>query len=271
MNTEMLKAKFARLGARLQLQAAAGRLSRFQRDLALTLDVRSDSTGEFFDIRVRQDARVEIDVTDLRRREQHLLLHAVEPSSQHYYLCGHDERHWFVAAVPERAGPLPTVFAAMEALKPPEVVEAQRRQGIKGKDRFRRKNAAYVRQGEWFFLPAPKLHVDKSEILFNEPLSRGEGSKPHWAEFLYRLGGETVYVCDEYPQGLRSSEYLQLLRERPRVRKWSWRLMQRNARAFLKGKISHPDHKTIELHVWHMVVMNTEGQSVAKQNVVFLD
>ena len=47
--------------------------------------------------------------------------------------------------------------------------------------------------------------------------------------------------------------------------------MRRNARAYVKGKISHPDHKTIELYVWHMVVMNTEGQSEAKQNVVFLD
>jgi Ca2+-binding RTX toxin-like protein len=91
----------------------------------------------------------------------------------------------------------------MEALKPPEVLEAQRRQGLKGKDRRRRKNAAYVRQGEWFFLPAPKLHVDKKLVLCREPLSRGTGSKPHWAEFLYRTGGETVYVCDAYPQGLR--------------------------------------------------------------------
>ena len=38
-----------------------------------------------------------------------------------------------------------------------------------------------------------------------------------------------------------------------------------------KGAISHPDHKTIHLHVWHKVVMNTEGQAQAMKHVVFLD
>jgi hypothetical protein len=159
----------------------------------------------------------------------------------------------------------------MEALKPPEVVEAQRRQGVKGKDRQRRKNAAYVRQGEWFFLPAPRLHVDKRQALCNEPLSRGTGSKPHWAEFLYRRGGEAVYVCDAYPQGLKWEAYYDLLRRKARAKAWNWRHMVRNPEAYVKGKISHVDHKTIVLQVWHRVVMNTEGQSAAMQHVVFLD
>src|SRR6185436_127689 len=113
------------------------------------------------------------------------------------------------------------VAVAMEALKPPEVLEAQRRQGVKGKDRQRRKNAAYVRQGEWFFLPAPKLHVEKKQVLCNEPLSRGTGSKPHWAQFLYRKGGETVYVSDEHPQGLKPEAYFDLLRRKPRAKDWN--------------------------------------------------
>ena len=113
--------------------------------------------------------------------------------------------HWFVAGIPEAAGGLKSVFAAMEALKPAEVIDAQRRQGVKGKDRYRRKNAAYVRQGEWFFLPMPNLHVKREEVLYNEPLSRGNGSKPHWAEFLCRRGGQEVFVCSEYPQGLASA------------------------------------------------------------------
>ena len=106
----------------------------------------------------------------------------------------------------------------MEALKPADVLDAQRRQGIKGKMLQSRKNAAYVRQGEWFFLPMPKLHVNKKAILDNEPLSRGAGSKPHWAEFLYRKGGEVVYVCDAHPQGLKPEVYLDLLRRKPRAK-----------------------------------------------------
>jgi hypothetical protein len=47
--------------------------------------------------------------------------------------------------------------------------------------------------------------------------------------------------------------------------------MVRNPEAYVKGKISHEDHKTIVLQVWHRVVMNTEGQSQAMRHVVFLD
>jgi hypothetical protein len=266
MNAEMLKTRFARMGARLQV----GELMQ-NSNQPLTLDIRTDANGEFFDVRCRRAGRVELDVVDLRRRERHLLLKASEPRGEHFYLCGHDELHWFVAGIPEQAGRLNNVFAAVEALKPPEVLAAQRRQGVKGKDRQRRKNAAYVRQGEWFFLPAPDLHVEKKAILRNEPLSRGNGSKPHWAEYLYRSGGEPVYVCNEYPQGLRLGAYVQLLRDKPRAKTWNWRRMVRNPEAYVKGQISHPDHKTISLHVWHKVLMNTEGQSQAVRHVVFLD
>jgi hypothetical protein len=268
MSLAQLNTPFARIGARLQLGELAQTDAR-ARNQPLTLDVRSDATGEFFDIRLRSSTRLELDVIDLRRRDRHLLLRAREERGTHFFLCGHDEQHWFVAGVP--GSDLTSVAAAMEALKPPEVVEAQRRQGIKGKDRQRRKNAAYVRQGEWFFLPTPKLHVDKKQVLLNEPLSRGEGSKPHWAEFLYRRGGEVVYVCDEYPQGLKPEAYFDLLRRKPRSKAGNWRRMVRNPEAYVKGKISHPDHKTVVLQVWHRVVMNTEGQSQAMRHVVFLD
>jgi hypothetical protein len=270
MNAELLRSRFARMGARVEVGTLTGSESRSS-NRPLTLDIRTDQDGECFAIRLRPRATIDLDVVDLRRREQHLLLRARAANTEHFYLCGHDERHWFVAAVPERTGDMRTVFDAMEALKPPEVLEAQRRQGLKGKDVRRRKNAAYVRQGEWFFLPAPRLRVDKKEILFNEPLSRGRGSKPHWAEFLYRRGGEAVYVCSEYPEGVRPDVYFKLLRDRPRAKTWNWRRMQRNAMAYVKGQIRHPDHKTIGLQVWHRVVMNTEGQSQAMRHVVFLD
>jgi hypothetical protein len=267
MDTNLLEAKFARLGARLQIgPAAVARLG--PHGLPVALDVRRDSAGEYFDVRVRPG--VTVDVLDLRRRERHLLLRARDGDDKHLYLCGHDERHWFVAAVPERAG-VANVATAMEALKPAEVLEAQARQGVNGKDRRRRKNAAYRRQGEWFFLPAPQRKVPKAFVLHNEPLSRGNGGKPHWAEFCYRQGGETVYVCGRYPAGLPTAEYNRLVASRPKAKEWGWRVMRRNAEVYVKGRISHPDHKTIALYVWHKVVMNTEGQAAAMRHVVFLD
>jgi hypothetical protein len=99
------------------------------------------------------------------------------------FLCGHDERHWFVAAIPE-AAPVGTVRQAKEALKPKEVQDRQA--GVSTKDRNRRKNKAYIRQGEWFFLPANIEEPDPKFVIKHEPLSRGRGSKPHTVEFCYR-------------------------------------------------------------------------------------
>jgi hypothetical protein len=269
MNAEILISRFARMGSRLQTRSLPEQ-GRRRPEQPLILDIRSDSHGEYFELGLRADTAV--DVVDLRRRDRHLLLRARANQRLHYYLCGHDEQHWFVAAIPERAGALPNVFAAMEALKPEEVLAAQRRQGIKGKDRYRRKNAAYVRQGEWFFLPMPKLHVNKDEVIHNEPLSRGEGSKPHWAEYLVRKGGEPVYVCPQYPLGLPVAAYVDLIRRDPSAKAWRWRYMVRNADVvYVRGRIRHDDHKTILLQVWHKVLMNTEGESEAMRHLAFLD
>ncbi len=64
------------------------------------------------------------------------------------FLCGHDERDWFAAAVPETSG-VATVSTAMEALKPQEVLAAQAGKGLKARHRNRRHNKAFIRQGEW--------------------------------------------------------------------------------------------------------------------------
>ena len=47
--------------------------------------------------------------------------------------------------------------------------------------------------------------------------------------------------------------------------------MQRNAGVYVRGQVRHVDHATIELVGWHRVVMNTEGEARAMQNVAFLD
>src|SRR5262249_2948158 len=124
----LLQEKFARMGARL-LVGSEMRRDRRGLDVPVTLDIRSDDKGEFFDVAVRPGAAVEVDVLDLRKRERHLLLRARQGRDRFLYLCGHDERHWFVAAIPEAATGVSNVPTAMEALKPPEVLAAQARQG----------------------------------------------------------------------------------------------------------------------------------------------
>lgn len=268
MDTNLLDIKFARMGARLKVADRPSR--RFRTFGAVSLDVQADHKGEFFEIVQQPGAETEIAVLDVQPADRHLLLLVREGNDKSKFLCGHDERHWFVAGIPETA-PVGTVRQAKEALKPAEVQTAQARKGLSAKSRSRRKNAAYIRQGEWFFLPDAIGSVDEKLVLRNEPLRRGNGGKPHWAEFCYRTGGEAVYVCSSYPNGVTEAQYKLIIAGNPKAKSWGWRMMRRTAGVFVKGRIRHADHATITLNGWHRVLMNTEGQSKAMKNVAFLD
>src|SRR5512146_1633725 len=125
MNSTVLARPFAKMGARVQL----GELDRRSR-LPFTLDVRRDGDGEYFSIRTQPDTQLQ--VLHVAPRDRHLVLLARVPDARRpnrftpaRYLCGHDERHWFVAGLPERAR-VTTVTQAKEALKPAAVQEAER-------------------------------------------------------------------------------------------------------------------------------------------------
>lgn len=273
MDANLLQKKFEKIGAR----AAIRPLERNPRMLApgpVIIDIRRDRRGEFFDIQADNDA--DLEVLDLKPKDRHLLLMVRQasgspklPDTKDKFLCGHDERHWFVAGVPEREA-VSSVITAKEALKPDLVRRLE--SGIKGKraKRHRRKTEAFVRQGEWFFVPAPGVVADENMIFKNEPLRRGQG-KPHTCQFLFRQGGTTVYVCRQYPNGLTETEYKAQIEQNSQAGKWNWRVMQRDATVFVRGTVSHADHATIHLAGWHRVAMNTENQSRAMASVAFLD
>jgi len=267
-NDALLESKFARIGARLKVSDGSRR--GFARGGPVVLDVRSDRDGEFFEVSGTPNSASEIEVLDVRRDDRHLLLMVREPTGKHKYLCGHDERHWFVAAIPESA-PVGTVEAAKEALKPAEVRAAQAKKGLNARAGNRRKNAANRRQGEWFFIPAPELKVDEKLVIRDEPISRGNGGKPHRCEFCYRTGGETVYVSQNRPRGLTTDEYRRLLDAKPGAKNWGWQIRRRDALVYAKGRVRHPDHRVITLHGWHRVLMNTETQAAAMRNLAFID
>jgi len=169
------------------------------------------------------------------------------------------------------AGVFPNVSSVEEAkniLKPQEVLDSEIRNHVKRKSRLSRRNAGFVRQGEWFFVPVSDFHPDEWLILHKEPIQRGQG-KPHIVEYLYRYGGTTVYVSQEHPTGLTESSYRHLVQKYPEKKNIQWRIMKRDPKAYAKGRVRHPDHKTIILRDWHLIVLNLE---VATGNhVAFLD
>lgn len=244
--------------------------SRGEANQPIRVNILRDGKGEYFEI--VQGQETDVRVVDVRKGDRHLLLQARradrpkdEPPSK--FLCGHDERAWFVAAIPE-AATVRNVQDAKDALKPQAVWEAIRAHGVSQRHRDRRRTAAFVRQGEWFFIPRPGLQIEESKALRNEPIRRGSG-KPHLCQFMHRAGGEQVYVSRLYPNGLSPDEYRKL--DPAVIKAHRWNLMVRNARVLVKGSVRHSDHKTVWLPDWHEVVMNTETQASAMRHVAFLD
>lgn len=268
MDIQLIEKHFSQMGARAKLLEIGAPTWRARPGI----DIGTDKFGEFFDIKFTADDDVNYEVIDLNKNLRHLLLMARRSTGKEKFLCGHDERHWFVCAVP--GGGITNVENAMEALQP-AFVRSQISKTIKRhKNRLTRRNEAFVRQGEWFFVPFPELDfkIDfLNQIHKNEPLSRGFGSKAHICQEVFRSKGESVMVCSRYPSGVSIKRYNEIVKQNPKATRWNWRMMQLNASVFARGTVRHPDHKTIVLDGWHQVFMNTESEAPGMRHVVFLD
>jgi hypothetical protein len=265
MNVHLIERQFERIGARAKVHADTRRFER----TGVSIDVGHDKGGEFFDIEIGRDDFANLHVVDAKPRIRHLLLMADQDDGKHKFLCGHDERHWFVAAVPERAS-ASSVQTAFEALKPAAVRFRVEQLKVKPRKRNRRRNEAFIRQGEWFFVLVEWMRIDERWVLRSEPIARG-GGKPHMCEELIRQGGELVYVSSQHPNGLTEAQYRKLISRKPKLRNLGWVTQRRNPGVFIRGKVRHADHKTIVLDGWHQVLMNTETESVAMRHVAFID
>jgi hypothetical protein len=255
MSTEVLERRFAAMGARVRL-------------VGTPLGAPSvDVLGSTFELRFPgAGPEAGVEVIDVRPADRHLLLLVRHGDEKSKFLCGHDERHWFVAAVPESARGVTGVATAKLALQPPAVQQAA--WNVRAKDRFRRRTSAFVRQGEWFFVPAPWLDPPALSVLRDEPLSRG-GGNTHVLAHAYRRGGDTVYVNPLNPNGISEARFRRL--PPARQRSGGWVPMTLDPELFAKGSVRHPDHATIVLPGWHRVLMNTEREARAMRHVAFLD
>lgn len=294
MNIDELKGHFRKLGTDLQVTVhdrPFGTPPRWRRRRArvtapaetryvLNVQENGRKSEQFtLDLWPSKIDRLEFVTADLRPDMQHLLLMVKRFSnednivSKDKFLCGHDERHWFIATIPEAHG-VANVPDAMEVLKPRTVIQSQRRNKVRAKDWHNRRNAGFIRQGEWFFLPMPNFQPhDVGLVLHNEPLRRPFG-KAHIVEEIFRIGGETVYVCHKFRAGLSEAQYNKVIQQNPKASKWNWRIMRRNPQVYARGKVRHPDHKTIVLPFWHRVAMANERGTTAggrPATVAFLD
>ncbi len=165
------------------------------------------------------------------------------------FLVGMDESHLFIAQLTR---PATSVKQAHEGLRPRGVPAGKAAKRLK-----------IVRQGEWFFQPASKEErlaieplVKTGAVARNVGIGRGRG----------RMRGRAHVVSE--------SVLLVVSEERtPIVRRGRTVGIQtaRETIEFVRGRVRHPDHQTIELYEWHKVFLNTEDRQSLSQVSNFVD
>ena len=297
MNSILVEKKFSTMGARAKVSEPES--NRWRTPQPFSIDIRRDKEGEFFDIKAKKE--VELMILDLQKKDRHLLLlvrdHSlkekrdkttgqlkpfkpVEPDKSRF-LCGHDERNWFTCAVPEGAS---SVFQAKQVLKPVALREIEAREGIKTSKAHKRhrkldSGKKIHRQGEFMFIPEMHFQPPKDSLTViheHEPMRRGGVGNSHFAQYLYRSGGVSVRVSN-YNQksrtmGLTEKEYNEALKKDPAAKMARWESRVRDPQVYVKGKITHKEHRTLDLgNIWHRVLLNTESSARGFGSVAFID
>jgi len=148
---------------------------------------------------------LEMLAVDVEPDLRHLLLLA-KPLDRHAekrkFLCGHDERHWFVAAIPRLSMWQQSRCNGILSLLQPSLTTANRvKQRVNA-----RHNAGYLRQGNGSFCPCRiLLHLILPQLQ-DEPIRRGPETSPGRTSLSLRR--TRVYVHHTYPNGLTEKEYM---------------------------------------------------------------
>ena len=133
------------------------------------------------------------------------------PNNLRKLLCGFDEKHLFIAQLPDNQRVVNKIKDAHRILKPQIIAKNKK------------KNNRIKRQGEWFFIPITHkeqelINLYQKNVLKKVRIGNG-GGNPHIANQLLRIKDNT----------------------------------------FVKGKISHIEHKTLKMPGWFKVIKNLES------------
>lgn len=279
MGSHPLQSRFAQ--AALPLEVATAPFARaLNAETLVQLDIARDRRGERFRV-WPGGARCRVEVEGVDRRLQQLVLMVDEPKqtfeveigrwvvpdrpvvrelghrrwilqetpgAKRHFLMGMDEAHLFIAQLPRGVS---AVSSARELLKGRDVTRAERDAPFRT-----------VRQGEWFLValdPTRSAAVD-TLVEARPGLVRrrvGIARAARWA----RAGRQ--HVADEVVV-LRPHLHLSLPRTLTAV------ALEARAGVFVRGKLRHPDHATVELKRWRLALPNTEAFS-QPQGVFWVD
>src|SRR5688500_7055648 len=98
MNANQIESRFAEMGARLKVLEVSRRLSAWSSVRAdYAVDIQRDRKGEFFELRVPEHLRddLEVSVMQSEPQQRHLLLFVRKPGDTPQldrFFCGHEDR-----------------------------------------------------------------------------------------------------------------------------------------------------------------------------------
>jgi hypothetical protein len=274
MDTQLIKKKFQQIGSDVEFSDVGA----FRGNIPIEVNVKTNKGKEIFDIATNSDD-MDVSVLDIDQKDRHLLMLIKRPVvnrigktmfwDKFKILCGHDERHYFSAGIPESSG-VSTIMQAKEALLPEKFLEIHKQKG-KRKNRLKRKNEVAHRQGEWIFIKSTFEPSEDERIRMKEPISRGGGSKPHICEEVCNIGGITVWVNNRFAPNGVSAKQMEMLMKKHGLNSHDFNQRTTEGTVYARGYVRHSDHKTINLPGWHEVLMNRENESAASRISVFLD
>ena len=152
----------------------------------------------------------------------------VTPGAKRHYLCGIDERGYFASQLPK---PVTTVRDAHEVLKSRSAKKAGKKDKI-------------TRQGEWFFVPiTASERKTLDEGLRTKMLAIAKNTS---IALTLQVAGGNPHTCSE----IVAIDHGPVSKKDPR--------RGRKKTAYVRGKIKHREHATIEFFDWHRVERNTE-------------
>ena len=197
---------------------------------------------EVFKFEVLKTDKVLREIPNLRSgRQGRVLVERKTTDETRHFLCGVDERnHPFIARLPGGAS---SIQAAHELLKPPEV-RGKRVKGY-GKNYKSKGDGSVYRQGEWFFEKASQEELARIETYAKAGTQKKVAVAP--------TSGNPHVVDERVVVPATAGKH------------------GRNfpATTYVRGKLRHAEHETLEFRDWMRVYKNQEaGGATAGANWV---
>jgi len=185
----------------------------------------------------------EIKRSDIVHQDGEWVIIRRTPARKRHFLMGKDERQLFICQLPKLVKTMPEAY---DSLKQPTILLAEG------------KNKNVIRQGEWFFVNATGVEMEKIKRLLKDKkvdIKRGQNIGAIAQDRLFIAGNP--HVADEII--VIPSKFL--------MRGWS--VME--TQLFVKGCVRHHDHKTIVCGNWRRCLRNTEVQDTSEAITGWID